>query len=75
MTAPHLAIAGLPPEFVEMHGGGLYWVVAAGSAPADLVGAGVLGSASDVQDAVLATLGRGADAMLAELPPGEGPAR
>ena len=31
MPATHLAIAGLPTEFVEMRSGGLYWVVAAGS--------------------------------------------
>ena len=29
-----------------MRGGGLYWVVAAGSAPTDLLGAGVLSTAA-----------------------------
>jgi len=45
VPATHLAIAGLPAEFVEMRSGGLYWVVAAGSAPTDLLGAGVLAGA------------------------------
>ncbi|HDS1675273.1 TPA: cellulose biosynthesis protein BcsE [Stenotrophomonas maltophilia] len=75
MTAAHLAIAGLPSEFVEMRGGGLYWVVAAGSAPTDLLGAGVLSTAAALQDAVLVTLGRGAEPMLSLLADEQGPLR
>lgn len=58
-----------------MRGGGLYWVVAAGSAPTDLLGAGVLSTAAALQDAVLVTLGRGAEPMLSLLADDHGPAR
>ncbi|EVT71155.1 protease [Stenotrophomonas maltophilia 5BA-I-2] len=75
MTAPHLAIAGMPAEFVEMRGGSVYWVVAAGSAPADLLGASALIGAGDLDDVVLATLGRGVEPMLSLLTPEQGPAR
>lgn len=75
MTATHLAIAGLPAEYVEMRSGGLYWVVAAGSAPTDLLGAGVLAAADALHDAVLITLGRGAEPMLSLLPAAQGPAQ
>ncbi len=75
VPATHLAIAGLPTEFVEMRSGGLYWVVAAGSAPTDLLGAGVLATADALDEAVLVTLGRGAESMLALLPADQGPAR
>ncbi|MDA4544465.1 hypothetical protein NY997_26295, partial [Escherichia coli] len=69
MTAPHLAIAGMPAEFGEMRGGSVYWVVAAGSAPADLLGASALIGAGDLDDVVLATLGRGVEPMLSLLTP------
>lgn len=72
VPATHLAIAGLPTEFVEMRSGGLYWVVAAGSAPTDLLGAGVLATADALDEAVLVTLGRGAESMLALLPADQG---
>lgn len=75
MTPIHLAIAGLPAEFVEMRRGGVYWVAAAGSAPTDLLGAGVLASAGALEDAVLATIGRGVEPMLALLSAEQGPAR
>lgn len=58
-----------------MRSGGLYWVVAAGSAPADLLGARVLASAGGLQEAVLVTLGRGVEPMLSLLPEKQGPVR
>ncbi|MEG0182910.1 MAG: BcsE family c-di-GMP-binding protein [Stenotrophomonas sp.] len=75
MTAPHLAIAGMPAEFVEMRSGGVYWAVAAGSAPADLLGASALVGAAEVEEVLLATLGRGVEPMLSLLSPEQGPAR
>ena len=75
MTDPRLAIEGLPSENVEMRNGGLYWVVTAGSVPADQLGACVLASASALQEAVLVTLGRSAEPMLSLLSAEQGPAQ
>ncbi|AWH24187.1 BcsE family c-di-GMP-binding protein [Stenotrophomonas sp. YAU14D1_LEIMI4_1] len=75
MTPPRLAVADVAAEFVEMRPGGVYWAVAAGSAPADLLGAGTLAAATDVDEALLVTLGRTVEPLLALLQPDQGPAR
>ena len=75
MTPPRLAVAGVAAEFTEMHRGGVYWIMAAGSAPADLLGANTLAAAVGLHEALLITLGRTVEPVLALLEREQGPAR